>query len=449
MSNRYIGGLWVICDDLGDRVDDSLLTGAGTVSLFLSTSLMTAQGSALALISRSSDTIDYLSVATGSKRAGDLERKVLFGPAVPFPRVVRISQALNSMPSRLAHHVAPPLRRAVGVPPATWDALLEVTIRLSGLEDGVVQRLTSVVHARDRQRRISLPDAVDFERDATAVSLEIFRGSSTRQRYLSATPVDGSAPFIRAFEQSGATVIEDRMIDHDMASFPGSSAMRRYLVGAVSVETESGSLTILNANRTKIENTLGVDLIYYHHSFRSFTMVQYKRLVGHPAPVYRPDADSSYANEVQRMRRFLLDSKPATGEDLVSYRLDAKPFFFKFCTSVHDGHWSRMLPGIYMPLELWDLFIASHEARGPRGGLCVGYDNASRRLNNSEFARLVRGGWVGSCGVDSERVNRIVETELASDKSIIAAIHDETRSLDEYLRDTRGRFAAENDPEAL
>lgn len=449
MSARTIGGLWVMCDDLGERVDHMLHSEKGTVSMFLSTSILAANNSVLAFVSRSDATIDYIAVATAGKRAGDVERKVAFGPAVQLPYPVRIEQAIGELPPRFSRSVVPPRRRVIGISSASWDVILGIVIRLSSVNHSEVKRLKDVVASRQTMKRLALPDAIDFERDATAISLEAFRGSRTRQRYMSACPISDSAPFIKALEKSGANVLEDRMIDNDLASFPGAQAMRRHMVGAVRIETDSGSLTILNANRTGIEHTLGVDLIYFHHIFNSFTLVQYKRMTGNRHPIYRPNADASYHEEISRMRSFSSRADNDEEIDLLSYRMESNPFFFKFCAAQRTGYWGRMLQGMYIPLRLWETFIESDLAKGPKGGRIIGFDNAQRWLNNSEFVRLIRGGWIGSHGADSESISEIIERELSANKSLIAAVHREEKSPDEYLRDSRGRFASESDPDAM
>ena len=61
-------------------------------------------------------------------------------------------------------------------------------------------------------------------------------------------------------------------------------------------------LTILNCNRQPLEQTLGVDLIYYSHRFDSFVLVQYKRMSeGTQGAEYRPGNDPSHEKELERM----------------------------------------------------------------------------------------------------------------------------------------------------
>jgi hypothetical protein len=150
-----------------------------------------------------------------------------------------------------------------------------------------------------------------------------------------------------------------------------------------------------------------------------------------------------------RMRDFINGHRSEESEGILSFRLDSSPFYFKLCASRQNRHWSRMLPGMYIPLRLWEEFIISEQALGPRGGIAVGYHNTHRRMSNTEFIKLIRGGWIGSNGVDSAKIEQIIEHELSADKSVVAAIQQESRSPEEYLRDTMGRFASEYDPDAL
>ena len=53
---------------------------------------------------------------------------------------------------------------------------------------------------------------------------------------------------------------------------------RRYQTGIAVLENARERLTIINCNRQKVEETPGVDLVYYNHTFKSFVMVQYKRM---------------------------------------------------------------------------------------------------------------------------------------------------------------------------
>ncbi|MBW9275181.1 MAG: hypothetical protein K1563_15985 [Candidatus Thiodiazotropha sp. (ex. Lucinisca nassula)] len=445
--SRKIGGLWIICDDLD--VDESLQSGRRAVSINLSKTALPGNTSILSLISTDDNEINFIAVCTASKISGDLERKFSIGPAIELTSPLLIDDALDNIPNKFSNHIYKPTRRVSGIPPASWEALIDYIVSTDSISKSDIEHLKQVILSREKMKKVPLKDVIAYEHDAVAVSLETFQGSKVRQQYLSNTPIDKEAPFIKSLEKSGANVLEDHMIENDLAQFPGVEQMRRHLVGAVVIQTESGKLTLLNSNRTKIENTLGVDLVYYHHSYGAFVLIQYKRLTGNPEPIYRPDSDSSYKEEVSRMRKFLHENPFEDSSQIEEYRMNKNPFFFKFCNSNSKDHWSRMTPGMYIPLELWEKFIVSDQSVGPRGGRFIGYENSQRWLNNSEFVALVRKGWVGSSNSMSKNINSIIADKLAANRSVVYAIHEKRKEPEEHLRDGRGRFSSENDMDAI
>ena len=79
---------------------------------------------------------------------------------------------------------------------------------------------------------------------------------------------------------------------------------RRDVIGSVVLTDGNEYLTILNCNRQPLEQTLGVDLVYYSHRFDSFVLVQYKRMSeGKRGAEYRPRNDPSHEKELKRMIR--------------------------------------------------------------------------------------------------------------------------------------------------
>jgi hypothetical protein len=82
----------------------------------------------------------------------------------------------------------------------------------------------------------------------------------------------------------------------------------------------------MNANRTRVEEALGVDLLYNHHQYASYVLVQYKRMrresLENDGPVYRP-TDESYKSETARMKSFLTEHGEVSAPGaLGDYRLD-------------------------------------------------------------------------------------------------------------------------------
>ncbi len=70
----------------------------------------------------------------------------------------------------------------------------------------------------------------------------------------------------------------------------------------------------------------------------------------------------------------------------------------------------------------WTSLVASPEARGPRGGVRIAYENAGRYLTNTQFADLVGSGWVGSFPQDEKMLTDVIAQSLEASHSITLAI---------------------------
>ena len=446
---RRFGGLWISLSELSsERIINILESGTGTLTFSLPINIISRGATCLSIVSVESDEILYLAVATATAMISDLELKCQIGPVKRLNTPLKISDLIDSIAPRFRRYVSIPTYRVTTVPEKTWDTIIESLISLGNIRDNDIEELRATMDSRTESAQRSLPDAVAFERDAIATAFEIFSGGLARKAYISSSTPVPDAPFIQRLCHRDLNVIEDTMIFHDILSFPVLIALQTALVGAVKLTTQSGTLTVLNANRTRIERTLGVDLVYYNHQFNSFVLVQYKRLRGGENPVYRPTNDNSLTREIERMRAFERGMIPIE-QNYRSYRLIESPFFFKLCKSQTTGDWNgRMLPGMFFPLSLWDLLMQSESVIGVHGGTAIGFDSAKRRFNNTEFIQLVKQGWIGTTNADSERINNIIVEQLDAGHSIIAAVHEPKDSI-EFVRDRYGRFASADDETAV
>jgi hypothetical protein len=226
----------------------------------------------------------------------------------------------------------------------------------------------------------------------------------------------------------------------------------RDIVSAVTLNEGTERITILNCNRQPLEETLGVDLIYYSHHFEAFTLVQYKRMVDENGTIgYRPKSDPNYKSEIARIHsaELLLKSLPQIKEpDVDSYRLTERPFFIKLCeTKASIELDSGMVSGMYVPLGLWEALLKSEMAKGSRGAIRITWENCVRRLRNGEFTSLLRYGWIGSAAQQTQKLSEIIEAVLGAGRMLILAVTKPGNASTDYRRDNWGRFASEDDPE--
>ena len=252
------------------------------------------------------------------------------------------------------------------------------------------------------------------ERDALGLALQIF-DPQLRSIVPSVNSVSTpDAPFLLALQSSNLP--EDLGVAYDAEVFDGWIPRDVPAVGATTFERGGQALTVANVNRTRIENVMGVDLLYFQEEYRSFVFVQYKRMTREDTklPFYRP-VGVSYGREYERMlewdRRTRASPMPS---DLTSYRLGSDAFFFKlYANPIGAPTPDRLLRGMYFPLSYWTSLIASPEVRGPRGGIQITHAECRRRyLTNTHFIGLVGDGWVGTSPQNAEMINDVIAQAL-------------------------------------
>jgi len=281
-----------------------------------------------------------------------------------------------------------------------WDAMIRAVKRLSPASARGLDALELLrIHAVQPVFNGPGFETLALEKDAFGLAMRIFgyRDLSRLGRW-EAAQTDQFAPFLRGLRWG-----EDHMVSFDARRFPGWEPIRDYVVGIEFSSTKRNEkLTVVNANRTSIERTLGVDLLYYHHRYGSYVLVQYKRMTseGHTDGLgYRP-VGRAHEEEVRRMMTFLANHPDGvTVSHLDAYRLNSGPFYFKLCPSADFRPRSTdLLEGMYIPLDYWTILCASPNVVGPRGGRRITYDNVGRFMSNRLFPGLVSRGWIGSRG---------------------------------------------------
>jgi hypothetical protein len=175
----------------------------------------------------------------------------------------------------------------------------------------------------------------------------------------------------------------------------------------------------MNANRTAVEHTLGVDVVYWNEQRSSFVLVQYKKLrregndnEGTTQPEYRPD--HNLGGELERMRQVDARCTPQPGD----FRLLSTPCWLKLCNpSGRVGDASDLIKGMYFAREHFEELIRT--CRGPKGGTVITYENSTRHLSNTLFIELVQDGWIGSSGSASDQIRDIVRESISTGHSVL------------------------------
>ena len=217
--------------------------------------------------------------------------------------------------------------------------------------------------------------------------------------------------------------MEDQILFHDCSVFDDWE--RLAVRPDITAQYKQGQriVTISNFNRHPVEQQTGVDLLYYHHYFNAYVLVQYKRL-DPKEKVYRP-IGNSYKKELENMQRFLevVGLKNTHYDRLLDYRMNEMFCFFKICEAKPINHNSNeLIKGMYFPLDLWKLLMESDLTTGRDRGKRIGYDHVDGRyLNNTQFIDLFKNGWIGSSNLSSQTITNIIQEILENKRSLILA----------------------------
>ena len=337
------------------------------------------------------------------------KRRVNLAELTAIEPELELDELVETMSSRLQSHM-----HDGPLPPKTGEealrALVELRPELEMVIAGLRNRLTDVI------LRGPSYDTIAMEKDGLGLALNFlnFDRSRLREWRTSDSEPDG---FLSGLPY--ATLREDQVLAHDMGHFGEWEIVRTSAVGAVHFQSHESELTVVNVNRTPVEEVLGVDLVYYHERYQALVLVQYKRMtredeLGH---IYRPD--SNLDDEIRRMKQ--IPSDPPDPLDAYSYRLGPGICYLKLCEEVTFDPYSRdLIPGLYLPLEYFE--ACANVAVGPKGGAVYGYSTVPRHLNNTQFTHLVQDGWIGSTGQLTEELRELVEALVVNGRSVLLAV---------------------------
>jgi hypothetical protein len=108
-----------------------------------------------------------------------------------------------------------------------------------------------------------------FEGDAVALALGM--AGFNRREELAYWTGSASAPFLAGIQSF--SLLEDRMIENDAKVFGDWDLITANAVGVAEFVRDGDRLWTINVNRTPVERSLGVDLIYNAHAFDAYVLV--------------------------------------------------------------------------------------------------------------------------------------------------------------------------------
>jgi hypothetical protein len=331
---------------------------------------------------------------------------------------IDLGRIATALPARLADRFRRTAEWGGVLAPKTGDAVADAIVGLRPDLGPVLDELRGLPRP-GRHLSAATMQTAGHEADAVRLAFDI---ADFPRRQLRETRPDGATPFVerladlRVGEDLAVAYDAGRFLDFDRVDHPA---------GIATFVHRGERLVVLNVNRQPLERTTGADLIYLNECTNSWVLVQYKSLRREPGPpprtVFRPTGDRQLQAELDRMRALPVADDDGTPG---GYRLHPGSCFLKLCQPVASlEHASRTLvSGMYLPLDYYDVLLASEGSKGPRGGIALGYDTVARAISNDLFVGLVRGGWVGSRGAASDSLTELVAAGVAADRSMTVAV---------------------------
>lgn len=358
-------------------------------------------------------------MVTGLARGGRRGAASHFEHSVTFERI----HAIDAVPiATLVDAIRPPARSAArrilesGFGLLTEAASSDVRARLSHPD------LEAII-ATDPVWMADAPDTAAhyrMERDAVNVALEI-AGFDREQALADVSPPVGAAHFL---DGDITRSNENESVIDELDVFPGWERLLALRPAGRVFEDPASTrrLTVLHANKNAIEQSTGVDLVYFVHEYRSFVLLQYKR-VRREGRNLLLRLDEQLDKERDRMGKVEADFRrgpqPATG--LLGYRLAGAIGFFKLCETEQPAVVSDLARGKYVDLATWSLLETHVVKKGPQGGRQLAYDEVTRYFTNSLFAELVSEGWIGSTTDQFEPLLKYLFEHYEEGRSLILA----------------------------
>ena len=340
------------------------------------------------------------------------------------------------------------------IPETTWHSLIDAikTERANLAAD--IDRLFSLRRFSGYRLLGESAEILIQEREALGISLDIFSGSNQlRERVLSewapketsVNNVDeavatanltnleaGKSAFLKGIPQR--YLQEESAIQHDLFNWPGMTPTNEAGL-SIFIQGER-KLEVIYANRNDLEHTLGVDLIYYNENYKLFILIQYKLMREENNKIlYRPDTQLEI--ELKKMNDFHQESRPtATIQTHNDYRLNDDGFMFKFVPNKGlRPATGELIKGMYVTREYMNFLLSPNGPKGPNGGSQITFENAPRYLTNSQFATSVHDGWLGSRGVETQTIKRMIENFYETGKALVVAYESKLNTTISLITD--------------
>lgn len=312
------------------------------------------------------------------------------------------------------------------IPPLLWPNLLNA---IKKLRPSVANQIDVLISDRELDRQL-LGNSSHIlrlmeQRDAIGLTLEV--ASLDRQSILRSMNVNNIASATSALDlldheplQEQDVIRRDEQIFKDLLS----NDMRH---GKFS--SHSGrEVRVYVYDKKPLETVLGIDLLIYQESYKSYLLLQYKvmkPMTGKHGRTWSYLVDEQIGKQIDAMDRGIaaIQRQPRVASGIMDWRLSNEAFYFKFCqTTRPDARDDALVGGITIGREYLKHFLTLPESKGDNGGRRIGYENCLRYLNNTQFIELASDGWIGCDQQGYSLITEVLKANQESGKQTMLAV---------------------------
>lgn len=349
---------------------------------------------------------------------------------------VRYAAVLEILPQRFHPHVETRFADGGLLPPGSFGAVVDAVRSLLPETNRLLERFSESRRRLVRNLSGEARTALAYQKETVATALTL--AGMERNELRDWRPRRENSQVRSFLDGLGEAYLrEEQMVFNDLGTFPGLDAVRRTQRATAVFANDRVNLTVVMAHRLNLEQQLGADLIYRNETYGSFVMVQYKAMeyeAGTTARFRLPN--DQLESELQRMEELWAQFGGCPPDaDLDGFRLKENPFFLKLCPRiVFDPDDAGLVKGMYLPVEYWRRLERAPDIRGARGGKVITFDSAKRHFDNTTFAQLVAGGWIGTTTRQTAVLDGVITEILEAGRTVTIAIKRDLNAADRSMQ---------------
>ena len=378
----------------------------------------------LCFVSFEDDAITHISIGRRSQKAATAMWRLKLELVLELQNPIPYIEILSGLQGRIKPHVVRKFKQGGILRPKSFAPVVNSIRKLSPDAGEMFDKFFNYFEKKKIISEVSRNTSRSLAHQKETLSAALSFAGIDRKILRDWQPSIGSQAgntFLDGF--STTRLHEDQMLINDMQKFPGFMHIKSTQYGEAVFKNNQVILRVVMANRLPLEQQTGADLIYYNETYKSFVFVQYKAMDHHSNEARFRLPNTQLSKELKRMEE-LWNQLCDHGSDssLPAFRLAKTAYFLKLCPRIaFDPDDTDLVKGMYIPLRYWKRLEMDPSIKGPRGGRVVTYKNVGRYLNNTIFAELVAGGWIGTTTQQTDQLNSIIRTILQSGRTVTIA----------------------------